>query len=113
MFFKKVNATVASVFFVIIFPLNSVALCSNLSHTCCVTIAFAPCLTPTLEHVLRLGMQVVGLYEEGDANNDGVMTREEHAALISQKSHSISGVMMELQTKFMLLMAEGRDQGEM
>ena len=58
-------------------------------------------------------LQVVSLYEEGDANKDGIMTREEHGILIGEKADLISTVMMELQTKFMLLMAEGRDKGEM
>ena len=58
-------------------------------------------------------VQVVSLYEEGDANKDGFMTRDEHKVLLAENAESMSATMMELQTKFMLLMSEGRDKGEM
>jgi hypothetical protein len=58
-------------------------------------------------------VQIVSLVEEGDGNKDGVLSREEHGVLMDEQSEHIKEVMMSLQTEFMRLMAEGRDESEM
>jgi 23S rRNA maturation mini-RNase III len=60
-----------------------------------------------------MSMQIVSLVEEGDTNNDKLLSRDEHKVLTESRADHIKEVMMELQTKFMELMAKGRDNAEM